>query len=158
VTAADRVVEILALDGTGGTAALAGMDAVTFAGAVLGVVTTGPEDPAVVMTAVELVGAAVAPTDAVAFEPLAEPSVTMSGGAAVLAAVLAAVAGLPEVEFPSVTLATEGLEPGITLCVCGMLPEPGVPMPGKTVPCCRLPNFGCVVEGAAAVVVVASGG
>jgi hypothetical protein len=115
------------------------MDAVTFAVAVLAVVTTGPEDPAVVMTAVELVGGEVAPADAVAFEPLAEPSVTMSGGAAVLAA---AAAALPEAEFPSVTLATEGLEPGITLCVCGMLPEPGVPEPGKTVPCCRLPNFG----------------
>jgi hypothetical protein len=130
------------------------MDAVTLAVAVLVVVTTGPEDPAVVMTAVELVGVEVAPADAVAFEPLAEPSVTISGGAAVLAG----AAGLPEVEFPSVTLATEGLEPGITLCVSGMLPEPGVPEPGKTVPCCRLPNFGCVDEGAAAVVVVASGG
>src|SRR4029077_17109145 len=64
----------------------------------------------------------------------------------------------PEVEFPCVTLATEGLELGITVCACGMLPEPGVPEPGKTVPCCRLPNFGCVDKGAAAVVVVASGG
>jgi hypothetical protein len=120
------------------------MDAVTFAVAVLGVVTTGPEDPAVVMTAVERVGFEVAPADAVAFEPLAEPIVTVSGGAAVLAA---AVAGLPEVESPAATLATEGLEPGITLCVAGMLPEPGVPEPGKTVPCCRLPNFGCADEG-----------
>jgi len=154
VTAADGVVEILALDGTVGTAALAGIDAVTFAVAVLGVVTTGPEDPAVVMTAVELVGVELAPADAVAFEPLAEPSVTMSGGAGVWAA----ARGLPEVEFPGVTLATEGLEPGITLCVSGTLPAPGVPAPGKTVPCCRLPNFGCVDEGADAVAVVPSGG
>ena len=39
-------------------------------------------------------------------------------------------------------------------CVLGTLPAPGVPMPGNTVPSCKLPVFGCVAEG----VVMGAGG
>jgi len=30
--------------------------------------------------------------------------------------------------------------------VGGTVPDPGAPMPGKTVPCCKLPSFGCAAE------------
>jgi len=33
------------------------------------------------------------------------------------------------------------------VCACGTVPAPGVPMPGKTVPCCKLPTLGCVGVG-----------
>jgi hypothetical protein len=35
------------------------------------------------------------------------------------------------------------------VCAEGTLPAPGAPMPGKTVPCCRLPSFGRAAEGVA---------
>lgn len=47
-------------------------------------------------------------------------------------------------------------------CATGTLPAPGVPIPGNTVPCCKLPTFGCVaggvVIGAVALVCVEAAG
>jgi hypothetical protein len=34
----------------------------------------------------------------------------------------------------------------VEVCTEGTLPAPGVPIPGKTVPCCKLPTFGRVAE------------
>jgi hypothetical protein len=42
----------------------------------------------------------------------------------------------------------------VEVCTEGTLPAPGVPMPGKTVPCCRLPSFGRAAEGATDALVV----
>jgi len=42
--------------------------------------------------------------------------------------------------------AAAGIE--AAFCAAGTSPPPGVPIPGKTVPCCRLPSFGCAAEGA----------
>jgi len=39
---------------------------------------------------------------------------------------------------------------GFPFCIDGTAPVPGVPIPGNTVPCCRLPSFGCVADGVAA--------
>lgn len=38
---------------------------------------------------------------------------------------------------------------GALAWAAGTLPDPGAPMPGNTVPCCRLPTLGCAAEGAA---------
>src|SRR6266404_1226736 len=43
---------------------------------------------------------------------------------------------------------------GVEVWADGTLPAPGVPMPGKTVPCCKLPTFGWVAEGAATAMAV----
>ena len=56
---------------------------------------------------------------------------------------------LPTCAFCTVTEFAEAAltGPAVAVCAVGTLPEPGVPMPGNTVPCCRLPVFGCVAEG-----------
>jgi len=65
------------------------------------------------------------------------------------------VSAAADVEPPPVTLAMlSPLVPGALAAVVaggawvrGTAPFPGVPMPGNTVPCCRLPVFGCAAEG-----------
>ena len=71
----------------------------------------------------------------------------------------AAIGALPEgadelLEVPPVTLAMPspefvGLASATALFVAGTAPFPGVPIPGNTVPCCKLPIFGCAAEGLA---------
>ena len=58
-------------------------------------------------------------------------------------------AGLLAVVVCTVSTGDEGLVLGFTLpgvpavfCALGTVPAPGVPIPGNTVPCCRLPSFG----------------
>ena len=58
-------------------------------------------------------------------------------------------AGLGAAAVWTVTAGDDGLPPGFTLpgvpaafCAFGTVPAPGVPWPGKTVPCCKLPSFG----------------
>lgn len=56
---------------------------------------------------------------------------------------------LPGCAFCTVTEFAGGALTGAAACAIGTLPEPGVPAPGNTVPCCRLPSFGCAAEGGA---------
>ena len=65
-----------------------------------------------------------------------------------------AAAGLLAAVVCTVSAGDEGLELGFTLpgapaafCAAGTVPAPGVPIPGNTVPCCRLPSFGRVAGG-----------
>jgi len=58
-------------------------------------------------------------------------------------------AGLAVAVDCTVSAGDDGLGPGFTLpwvsaafCAFGTVPAPGVPIPGNTVPCCRLPSFG----------------
>jgi hypothetical protein len=58
-------------------------------------------------------------------------------------------AGLLAAVVCTVSAGDEGLVLGFTLpgvpavfCAFGTVPAPGVPIPGNTVPCCRLPSFG----------------
>jgi hypothetical protein len=58
-------------------------------------------------------------------------------------------AGLAVAVDCTVSAGDDGLAPGFTLpwvpaafCAFGTVPAPGVPIPGNTVPCCRLPSFG----------------
>lgn len=73
------------------------------------------------------------------------------GGLPLAAAPADAAAGWAETNAGLVctTIAgEEALAVGATLgaaaavCVAGTVPAPGVPMPGNTVPCCKLPSFG----------------
>jgi len=60
-----------------------------------------------------------------------------------------AAAGLLAVVVCTASAGDEGLVLGFMLpgvpaafCAAGTVPAPGVPIPGNTVPCCRLPSFG----------------
>ena len=71
-------------------------------------------------------------------------------------------AGLAVAVVCTVSEGDDGSVPGFTLpgvatafCVTGTVPAPGVPIPGKTVPCCRLPSFGRVADGAEVAAVAA---
>ena len=52
------------------------------------------------------------------------------------------VATVVDAELPCVMLATEVPGFAAAVCACGTVPVPGVPIPGNTVPCCKLPSFG----------------
>jgi len=149
VVAADALATGAAFAGAAGVVAL-GADATTLAGVGLEAVTLGPAEAVVEITAVELDGEVVADGATFASGLLVGATVTVRGGAVVFGLTAGAAAvSVAAAELPCVMLATE--EPGFVAAVwaCGTVPEPGVPTPGNTVPCCRLPNFGCAEDGAA---------
>jgi hypothetical protein len=120
------------------------------AGIVGGAVVTARAVPAALeletTTALVLGAVAFVVAGAVGFEGVPGATLTATD-AGVLPFVEAA--GLLAAVVCTVSAGDEGLVLGFTLpgapaafCAFGTVPAPGVPIPGNTVPCCRLPSFG----------------
>jgi hypothetical protein len=126
-----------------------------------GALLTGAPDAVATAGAVE-VPAALEFDATTALVPLGVVAVVVAGAAGLLvpagamltatdagALLFVEAAGLLAAVVCTVSAGDEGLVLGFTLpwvpaafCAFGTVPAPGVPIPGNTVPCCRLPSFG----------------
>jgi hypothetical protein len=154
----------------GAAVAAEGSEGETVADSTLAVILGEPAELGVVLVAAALAGAgatfAPASVDAAVFStigvaaavvsPLAVAEISGCTGATLMLIELGAAPDTGAGEVGTVFTANSefgfaAAEAALTVVVCavGTLPAPGVPMPGKTVPCCRLPVFGRAAEGVA---------
>jgi hypothetical protein len=161
-TAADRTFAVMLAD-----PAELGLDpeeaGAPVAGIVGGAVVTAGAVPAALeletTTALVLGAVAFVVAGAVGFEGVAGAMLTAIDAEALP---FVEVAGLAVAVVCAASVGDDELIAGFTLpwvpaafCAPGTVPAPGVPIPGKTVPCCRLPSFGRAADGAVVAAVAA---